>query len=1156
MDRHVCVAGVVCALLAWDAALQAEVIDSGYVENTGDEPAVIFSTTIEAADAVWLRLNFNEVLLSGDEGAGTGSYFLITSVLDGAFQTMHASHVEQWGNTSAYFNGDTVTFELIAHPGTGQNRVVIGEPTAGPASEEMVLEMSYAACTDRRALSADPRVGRTLTASGAPACTAFIIDDPTHNLLTAGHCYNALLYTVEFNVPLSDPLGNAVHPPPEDQYAVDRDSRQWQNGVQVGHDWCYFGCFPNSTSGLTPFEAQGQFYSLACSVPSASGQTVRVTGFGTAEESGRKTWNRAQTTHTGDYHENNTEYTRIGFRVDLSNGNSGSPVALVDTCEVIGIATDKACHVITGVVYADGTAIDNPLLQEALAEPKGVCEPDCNDNDIPDRCDIDCGEPGGPCDVTSCGLSQDCSSNGIPDECEDDCNGNGIADGCDITAGTSQDCTSNGMPDECEWDCNINGVADSCDILAGTSQDCNTNGMPDECDMSLGMSEDCNTNAIPDECDIAAGSSEDCQENGIPDECESWMDCNTNTVPDDCDIAGGTSQDCNSNDIPDECDLAGFGDLFVARSTLYPKGRVDQLDSASVIYVKDFVLLDGGGLLQPLAAAFHPNGRLLIGDEDATLHTIRQYDGVTGDYIGDLVAAGAGGLYSPWDITFGPDGNLYVANVCTNGASTNGILEYDGDTGASLGTFASEELEAPYGLTFGPSGNLFVCDYETAEVVEFDGGTGSLVGVFASSNGADLDGPCALAFHPVSGNLFVADAATNGIIEFNGTTGALVGAFIEDVGGYGAASLMDLKFGPDGHLYVSHKELRAVYKYDESTAELLGTLPYTGHGAGKPFRMAFRPPLADCNTNGVPDACDVDAGTSTDCNGNASPDECDLMDCDTNGCVDLFDFAGFQCCLASTNGTCLAAFDRAADCGTIDLADYAVFASQLADSSIGGESMMMGGGGGEGGGGGAAAAPEGDGDEGAGEDAADEAPPSPEEEYDPWTCVEAAVSLEVRPVGSDTALTVLAPDTTYELHYQVGYDRVNAYVLFAVATSPGHGFAGASAPPAGDWSATGDFGFVDIEAEFDGLPTPHDYPEGYFRYQMAYDDFWPGTEKYAGPQGHLCNFTTQSAGELNLELYMCWLDNEAYEYAEMYAQVVYIVAASDDGEADDPPQEE
>ncbi|UCG32381.1 MAG: hypothetical protein JSU68_12020, partial [Phycisphaerales bacterium] len=65
------------------------------------------------------------------------------------------------------------------------------------------------------------------------------------------------------------------------------------------------------------------------------------------------------------------------------------------------------------------------------------CESDCNANEIPDGCDLDCGPPGGLCDLPDCGLSEDCQPNGIPDE-------------CDIAGGTSSDCNDNMIPDECD----------------------------------------------------------------------------------------------------------------------------------------------------------------------------------------------------------------------------------------------------------------------------------------------------------------------------------------------------------------------------------------------------------------------------------------------------------------------------------------------------------------------------------------------------------------------------------------------------------------------------------------------------------------------------------------------------------------------------------
>jgi hypothetical protein len=43
---------------------------------------------------------------------------------------------------------------------------------------------------------------------------------------------------------------------------------------------------------------------------------------------------------------------------------------------------------------------------------------DCNGNVIRDPCDLNCGRPGGPCDLPGCGQSTDCNGNGVPDECD------------------------------------------------------------------------------------------------------------------------------------------------------------------------------------------------------------------------------------------------------------------------------------------------------------------------------------------------------------------------------------------------------------------------------------------------------------------------------------------------------------------------------------------------------------------------------------------------------------------------------------------------------------------------------------------------------------------------------------------------------------------
>lgn len=57
-------------------------------------------------------------------------------------------------------------------------------------------------------------------------------------------------------------------------------------------------------------------------------------------------------------------------------------------------------------------------LVPLIAMPAGLYADDCDGNGIPDRCEIACGDPGGPCDLPGCGQQTDCDVNGAPDNCE------------------------------------------------------------------------------------------------------------------------------------------------------------------------------------------------------------------------------------------------------------------------------------------------------------------------------------------------------------------------------------------------------------------------------------------------------------------------------------------------------------------------------------------------------------------------------------------------------------------------------------------------------------------------------------------------------------------------------------------------------------------
>ncbi len=245
---------------------------------------------------------------------------------------------------------------------------------------------------------------------------------------------------------------------------------------------------------------------------------------------------------------------------------------------------------------------------------------DCNENSIPDDCEIDCNAGGLNCNITGCGTATDCNTNGIPDECEIDSASpaplpSGVDDwycdadcigcpqvcccddagtdcpvGCDCVTGANcggactprlvvvcaADCDNNGNPDDCDIagpgnDCQPNCVLDACE------PDCDFDGLPDDCEP------DCDLDTIPDDCESEVAD-QDCNGDGTcnDDEIAGCLpgtpecdDCNANSIPDGCDIADATSVDCHAalpgtqpgDGVPDECDINPAdpdGDGFVS----------------------------------------------------------------------------------------------------------------------------------------------------------------------------------------------------------------------------------------------------------------------------------------------------------------------------------------------------------------------------------------------------------------------------------------------------------------------------------------------------------------------------------------------------------------------------------------------------------------
>ena len=338
-------------------------VDSGDVgNNTSQRRATAWSHTIEIRGAKWLRVHFSEVVLT--KGRKQDSILRITSLEDGAFQILNTTTCQQWRDKSAYFNGDAVRVELLAHAGAENNRVAIDRVTAGDVPEP---DLSRTICngSDDRELSTDARICRVDS-----GCTAWLFDDRENDMITAGHCA-ASMSAVFFNVPLSDPDGSLNFPTPDDQYAICTDSVQFTDGG-VGNDWCYFGCFNNSNTGLSPLAAQGS--SFAIGTPNSntfdSNDQIRITGFGTTSAPVNPTWNQAQKTQLGPF--NQFAGNTIRYRTDTTGGNSGSPILLFPTGVAYGVHTHGGCSNSGGA--NQGTGLNHAAFMNAINNPQGVCQ--------------------------------------------------------------------------------------------------------------------------------------------------------------------------------------------------------------------------------------------------------------------------------------------------------------------------------------------------------------------------------------------------------------------------------------------------------------------------------------------------------------------------------------------------------------------------------------------------------------------------------------------------------------------------------------------------------------------------------------------------------------------------------------------------------------
>ena len=319
------------AQTTWDNPLPDPVrypVDSGLVMNQTRQPQVVYQETVQLEDAKWMRLYFGDVQL------GAGSVLRITSLFDGEVQELDAAALAMWSDTSAYFNGNELTVEIVAGPQT-ENRMVLdmvaweeGIPTLG-------CDPGCCGPTDDRVSSNVDWSGRLLPAG----CTASIYNTDSC-AVSAGHCIGGQML-IEFMVPLNNSNCSTAHPPVADQFPV--TAFLFTNGG-IGNDWSAMTTGTNNL-GQTHFDRYADFRPI--STDFQVGNPAAVWGYGTDDQC-----LLAGTQQTSDGFIEELGSTLIRYSIDVTFGNSGSGV-LKDGSEIAGIVTHCCCP-------NQGTRIDHP----------------------------------------------------------------------------------------------------------------------------------------------------------------------------------------------------------------------------------------------------------------------------------------------------------------------------------------------------------------------------------------------------------------------------------------------------------------------------------------------------------------------------------------------------------------------------------------------------------------------------------------------------------------------------------------------------------------------------------------------------------------------------------------------------------------------------
>jgi alpha-tubulin suppressor-like RCC1 family protein len=469
-----------------------------------------------------------------------------------------------------------------------------------------------------------------------------------------------------------------------------------------------------------------------------------------------------------------------------------------------------------------------------------------------------------------------------------DCDSDGVLDSCEFDLGTAVDCDGDGRIDACAIrdgsvsDCNANGTPDSCELVAGTASDCNANGRIDSCE--AGSATDCDGNGVPDSCEFAAGVAVDCDANGRIDSCDlarfPSRDCDANGLLDDCEIALGTTADCNANGRPDSCDLAT--EAIVVRGSATsplvtdapiirePILKTDAFSNHGVVLLADGTIRCWGRNLE--GQCYTPVNLPPVTDVAAgSSHTLAV---LANGSVRAWGSNAAGQCDVPPDL--GPvsavsaSGHSLVIHtdgmVRGWGSNTYGQCNAPSDLGPCIGVDAG----GGHSLAIRQDGSVRAWGWNIYLQSSVPPWLGTVTDVEAGS------------YHSMAlrtdGTVACWGAATTLTAINNGQAIAPV-----DLG-------RCIAIAAGGNVSMALREDGTVVSWGGTptaglqTPQSLGRVQ--GISAGTNAAVAWRTPTADCDGNGVIEACE-ELTAAEDCNGNGLHDLCEgLGDCDGDGVAD------------------------------------------------------------------------------------------------------------------------------------------------------------------------------------------------------------------------------------------------------------------------------